>query len=591
MECLRWLGRRPTGASAPLLVLVFEDFGELGVDVVPFAQAGMGEEAGLAGAAEFVGGESLGLVVVPVPQLEEAEEVGMLVAEGEVGGVGGLLLVEGAFSGVLDGEGGGDDEDFFLDAFGLGGDDHAGDARINGEAGELVAEGGELLFGGDGAEFEEGLVAVGDEFAAGGIEEGELFDGAEAEGFHLQDDGGEVGAEDFGFGEEGSGDEVFFGVEADADAGGDAAAASHALVGGGLGDGFDGEALDFGAGGVAGDSCEAGVDDEADAGDGEGGFGDVGGEDDAAMFGGFEDEFLLGGGEACEEGEDVGFVFEVAFEFFGGFADFAFAGEEDQNVAGAFFCDFVDGGDDGLEHVGFFFVEFLLFGALAVFFDFDELGGVGVVVAEFDGVGAAAHHDDGGVVEVAGERFGVDGGGGDEEFEVGAFGDELLQVAQEEVHVEGAYVGFVEDEGVVLVEEAVAPALRLGEEDAVGHELDVIFFGDVVGEADFEADVFADFGIEFLGDAGGDAAGGDAARLGVADHAGDAAAELEADLGELRGFARSRFAADDDDLVVIDDGGEFFALGGDGEFGGRWGGGGFVRGVCGGWRRRFGFGG
>ena len=47
----------------------------------------------------------------------------------------------------------------------------------------------------------------------------------------------------------------------------------------------------------------------------------------------------------------------------------------------------------------------------------------------------------------------------------------------------------------------------------------------------------AHVGVEFVGDAAGDGAGGDAAGLGMADHAMDAAAEFEADLGELGGFA------------------------------------------------------
>lgn len=216
-----------------------EQFLELFVDVVPLAHAGVGEETLLAGAAELVRRELFGLLVVPGPELEVGEEVGVLVAEFGVGGVGGLLLVERAFAGVLHAEGGGDNEEFLFDAFALAGDDHARDARVDRETGELLAERGELEFLSDGAEFKEGLVAVGDEAGVGGLEEGEFFDGAETEGLHLEDDGGEVGAEDFGLGEDRAAGEVFLGVEADADAGGDAAAAAHALVGGCLRDGLD----------------------------------------------------------------------------------------------------------------------------------------------------------------------------------------------------------------------------------------------------------------------------------------------------------------------------------------------------------------
>ncbi len=75
----------------------------------------------------------------------------------------------------------------------------------------------------------------------------------------------------------------------------------------------------------------------------------------------------------------------------------------------------------------------------------------------------------------------------------------------------------------------------------------------------------ADGGVEFVGDTAGDGAGGDAAGLGVADHTVDAAAELEADLGELGGFARAGGTADDDDLVMGDGVGEFVGTVGDGE--------------------------
>ena len=74
---------------------------------------------------------------------------------------------------------------------------------------------------------------------------------------------------------------------------------------------------------------------------------------------------------------------------------------------------------------------------------------------------------------------------------------------------------------------------------------------DLVGEADRVADGLAELGAELLGDALGDGAGGDAAGLGVADHAPDAAAELEADLRQLGGLARAGLAGDDHDLVVL----------------------------------------
>ncbi len=97
-----------------------------------------------------------------------------------------------------------------------------------------------------------------------------------------------------------------------------------------------------------------------------------------------------------------------------------------------------------------------------------------------------------------------------------------------------------------------AVALRLREQDAVGHQLHVRLGPRVVGEAHLVADQRADLGAQLLRDPRRDGARGDPARLRVADHAALAAPHGEADLGDLRGLARARLAADDDDLVVAD---------------------------------------
>ena len=115
---------------------------------------------------------------------------------------------------------------------------------------------------------------------------------------------------------------------------------------------------------------------------------------------------------------------------------------------------------------------------------------------------------------------------------------ELLEVAEEEVDVEAALVRLVDDDRVVAAQQPVA--LDLGQQDAVGHHLDQRVVAGLVGEPDLVADRLAELDAELLGDALGDGAGGDPARLGVPDLPVDAAAQLEADLGELGGLAASR---------------------------------------------------
>jgi hypothetical protein len=56
-------------------------------------------------------------------------------------------------------------------------------------------------------------------------------------------------------------------------------------------------------------------------------------------------------------------------------------------------------------------------------------------------------------VEVLGEALRVDGGGGDDQLQVRALGQQLLQIAEQEVDVEAALVGLVDDQRVVFVQQ------------------------------------------------------------------------------------------------------------------------------------------
>ena len=69
--------------------------------------------------------------------------------------------------------------------------------------------------------------------------------------------------------------------------------------------------------------------------------------------------------------------------------------------------------------------------------------------------------------------------------------------------------------------------------------------------------------VELGGDALGDGPRGDAARLRMADKAAAAPADVEADLGDLRGLTRTGFASDDDDLVFFNRCGDIVLAGAD----------------------------
>jgi len=145
------------------------------------------------------------------------------------------------------------------------------------------------------------------------------------------------------------------------------------------------------------------------------------------------------------------------------------------------------------------------------------------------------------------EPLRVDGGRGDDHLEVRPPRQELGEIAEDEVDVEAALMGLVDDQRVVAPHPVVE---QLGQQDAVGHHLDQGVVAGVVAEAHLVADRAAERRLQLLGNALGDGAGGQPPRLRVPDRAAHAAPQLQAHLGELGGLAGAGLAGHDHDLVV-----------------------------------------
>ena len=271
------------------------------------------------------------------------------------------------------------------------------------------------------------------------------------------------------------------------------------------------QALELAARHVALHARGAGVDDVADARHRQRGFGDVRRQHDAPLRAGLEHAVLLGGGQARIQRQYFRRAVFAARQRQVRIADLAFAGQEDEHVAAAVFVrDLVDGGDDA-------------FG-----------GGRIIAVlrrspAHFDRETAALDVDYRRVVEMFRERGRVDRRGGDDQFQILAPRQQSLEITQQEVDVEAAFVRLVEDDRVVAVEPGIR--LRFGEQDAVGHELDQRAFAGGLGETHLETHDAAEFGAELRGDATRHAARGHAAWLRAADQAGDAASGGQAQFG------------------------------------------------------------
>ncbi len=280
---------------------------------------------------------------------------------------------------------------------------------------------------------------------------------------------------------------------------------------------------------VALDPRIARVDHVADARHGQRGLGHVGRQHQPALRSGIEHPVLVPRGQPCVQRQHFGLTVLAPLQCLVGVADLALAGQEHQHVATRVLAgDFIHRRDDGV-------VDGALALLLALAFQRP--------VADLHRISPPLHADHRRIVEMAGEAFGVDGGRGDDDLQVPALAQQLLEVAQQEVDVEAALVGFVDDDGVVGRQPAVAR--DLGQQDAVGHELDAGVVADLVGEAHLVSDRVADTGLEFLRHPSRHRARGDPARLGAANHAGDTAPGRQAQLGQLGGLARAGLAGDD----------------------------------------------
>ncbi len=187
---------------------------------------------------------------------------------------------------------------------------------------------------------------------------------------------------------------------------------------------------------VAGDAGGAGVDHVADAGHGQRRLGHVGGQHDAPALVRGEHPVLLGRRQPGVERQDLGVGQVEGPQRVGGVADLPLAGQEHEHVARA-------------PRAAARATASAMAGDLVAAAR-RRRRRVERPVAHLDRVGAAGHLDDRAPSpKWRGEALGLDGGRGDDDLEVGPAGQQLGQVAEDEVDVEAALVGLVDDDRVV----------------------------------------------------------------------------------------------------------------------------------------------
>ena len=167
----------------------------------------------------------------------------------------------------------------------------------------------------------------------------------------MQDNGCQVGAQNFRVGKLRARQEIVFRIETNADPFRHAAAATLTLISRRLGNRLDRQALNFGAVAVAADARRTRVNHIFNARYGQRGFGHVGRQHNAAPAVRLEHAVLLAVRQARVQRQDLGVAQIALAERIGGIADLALAAHEDQNVASTLVAQFVDGIEDGLKLV------------------------------------------------------------------------------------------------------------------------------------------------------------------------------------------------------------------------------------------------
>jgi len=338
--------------------------------------------------------------------------------------------------------------------------------------------------------------------------------------------------------------EILFAVQTHAQAGFDPSTTAFALVGAGLRHRLDRQALDLGAIAVATDARRTGVDHVTDAWHGQRGFSDVGGQYDATTGVRLKDTLLLGRREARVKRQNLGMPELRLAQHFGGIADLALAGQEHQHIAWALALAALEGRQFVQRGQNRLIDGQVLFNAVAVFV---LLAGQRAI-PDVHGEGTPGHFDHRRIVEMLGKALQVDGRGGDDDFQVRTTRQQGFQVTQQEVDVQAAFVGFVDDDRVVALKKAIM--LGFGQQNTVGHQLDQGIAVALILETHLIADQCAERRADLLGNPAGHAASGDTARLGMTDQTVLTATDFQADLRQLGGLPGAGLAGNDQHLVL-----------------------------------------
>ncbi len=128
---------------------------------------------------------------------------------------------------------------------------------------------------------------------------------------------------------------------------------------------------------------------------------------------------------------------------------------------------------------------------------------------------------------MARETLRIDGCRGDDDLQIRSLRQQLFKVTQQKIDVEAALVCLIDDDSVVLHQQAVL--LDLGQQNTIGHQLDHRVLADMIAEAHLITDSAAWLAFQLLGNTIRHRSRRQTSRLGMANQALNAAPQLHTD--------------------------------------------------------------
>ena len=214
------------------------------------------------------------------------------------------------------------------------------------------------------------------------------------------------------------------------------------------------QTVGFGAEIIKGHSRQARIHDIADPGNGDGCFGNIGGNHDFCAFARQEDLLLIPCMKSTEKRKYLCIRYFLPQDI-AAVADISLRGEENQHVPWRFSgVELPDGTDTTVN----------------IIFKFTVLIRIRWRVAHFNGVGFTRDRDNRGIVEMFGEGLRIYGSRGDNNFQVRALGENILQMAEQEIDIQASLMSFIDNQNVVIGQKSVLP--RFGQQHPVRHKFD-----------------------------------------------------------------------------------------------------------------------